>query len=126
MNNLVALPLVAILLAGLQLSHGLTSVAPSTTHGRVGVVSKSQLFVASTQLEISASDSDTSDGDVVEDIEFPPPLSSWDRTKRAATFYSTAIPIVANYYGLIGNLKIQELLGTERFTEEEIEVCVLV
>jgi hypothetical protein len=60
--------------------------------------------------------------DDLEDVEFPPPLSTLDRMKRAATFWSTAIPIVANYYGLIGNIKLQELLGS-KMTEEEMEVC---
>ena len=71
---------------------------------------------------IKDNDVDTNDDERNVDVEFPPPLSSWDRTKRAATFYSTAIPIIANYYGLIGNIKIQELIGTEKFSEEEIEV----
>jgi hypothetical protein len=59
--------------------------------------------------------------DELESIEFPPPLSAIDRLKRAMTFYSTAVPIVANYYGLIGNLKLQELLGTQ-LTDDDIEV----
>jgi hypothetical protein len=56
-----------------------------------------------------------------ESVEFPPPLSDIDRLKRAAKFWSTAIPIVANYYGLIGELKLQEIFG-DQATEEEIEV----
>lgn len=58
----------------------------------------------------------------VGDVEFPPPLSPMDRTKRAATFYSTIVPIVANYFGLIGNLKVRELLGNDNLTEQDIEV----
>lgn len=71
-----------------------------------------QVRYASTTVEASIEESDN--------VEFPPPLSAVDRLKRAATFYSTAIPIVANYYGLIGGIKLQELLG-EAQTEEEIE-----
>jgi hypothetical protein len=56
-----------------------------------------------------------------QDGTFPPPLSSVDRLKRAATFWTAAIPIVANYYGLIGNIKLQELLGKE-LSETDIEV----
>jgi len=119
MKILIALPLATIFLAVLEQSNGLNPLALSTTHSRVSVVSKSRL--ASTQLEASANDVDTNDDERNVDVEFPPPLSSWDRTKRAATFYSTAIPIIANYYGLIGNIKIQELIGTEKFSEEEIE-----
>ena len=53
-------------------------------------------------------------------VEFPPPLSSFDRFKRAATFWSTCLPIVASYYGLIGQLKFQEIFG-DKLTEELIE-----
>lgn len=55
-----------------------------------------------------------------DNVEFPPPLSQIDRLQRAATFWSKALPIVANYYGLIGTLKLQELLG-ESLAEEKIE-----
>jgi aarF domain-containing kinase len=53
-------------------------------------------------------------------IEFPPPLSSVDRLQRAVTFWSTAVPIVASYYGMIGNIKLQEILGKE-VTEDEVQ-----
>lgn len=122
MKHQIASALAAILLAVLHQSHGLNSLALPTRNSRTSVVPTSRLSVATTQLEQSTSDSD----DSIQDVEFPPPLSPWDRTKRAATFYSTAVPIIANYYGLIGNLKIQELLGTERFSEEEIEVRALI
>lgn len=120
----IGLPLGSIFLAVLHQSNGLNSIAPSTKYSRASAVPKSRLSVASTQLETTAGDTDTAsenDDPSIAGVEFPPPLSPWDRTKRAATFYSTAIPIVANYYGLIGNLKIQEILGTEKFSEEEIE-----
>lgn len=52
--------------------------------------------------------------------EFPPPLTSIEKVQRAATFWSVALPIVANYYGLIGNLKLQEVLGTP-LSEEDVE-----
>jgi hypothetical protein len=57
----------------------------------------------------------------LESVEFPPPLSTLDRMKRAATFWSTAIPVVANYYGLIGNIKLQEVLGSQ-VSDDDIEV----
>jgi len=119
---MIALSLVTIFLTVLHQSYGLNSLAPSSKCSRASVVPTTRLSVASTQLETTASDSDTeNDENTIQDVEFPPPLSPWDRTKRAATFYSTAIPIVANYYGLIGNLKIKELLGTEKLSEAEIE-----
>lgn len=57
----------------------------------------------------------------VDSAEFPPPLTPFEKFQRAATFWSTAVPIVANYYGLIGNLRLQELLGTP-LKEEDVEV----
>lgn len=55
-----------------------------------------------------------------ESTEFPPPLTPIEKFQRAATFWSVAIPIVANYYGLIGNLKLQELLGSP-MSDEDVE-----
>ena len=127
MKNQISLPLATFFFAVLHRSSGLNSLALPTKNRRASVVPKSRLSVASTQLDTTVGDSDTTsenDDDSMLDVEFPPPLSSWDRTKRAATFYSTAVPIIANYYGLIGNLKVQELLGKEKISEEEIEVCV--
>lgn len=56
-----------------------------------------------------------------EPVSFPPPLSQLDRLKRAAVFWSKAVPIVANYYGLIGSIKLQEVMG-ENLDDETIEV----
>lgn len=54
-------------------------------------------------------------------VEFPPPLSTVERLKRAATFWSVAIPIVANYYGKFAEMKLREGLLGETMTDEEIE-----
>lgn len=54
-------------------------------------------------------------------VEFPPPIGRADRLKRAATFWSTALPIVASYYGLISRLRLQELLGGKALSEEQVE-----
>jgi len=56
-------------------------------------------------------------------VDFPPPLSRIDRLKRAATFWSVAVPIVANYYGKFAEMKIREGLLGEEMSEEEVEVC---
>ena len=56
----------------------------------------------------------------VVEVEFPPPLSAADRLKRSFEFYSTAVPVIASYYGLMGSIKVQELLGTE-LSDAEIE-----
>ena len=122
MKYQIASTLAAILLVASHQSNGLNSLALPTRNSRTStIVPTSRLSVATTILEQSTNDSE----DSTQEVEFPPPLSSWDRTKRAATFYSTVVPIIANYYGLIGNLKVQELLGTGRFSEEEIEVRAL-
>lgn len=54
-------------------------------------------------------------------VEFPPPLSRVGRLTRAATFWSKALPIVANYYGLIANIKRREIMG-ETLGNDDIEV----
>jgi aarF domain-containing kinase len=62
----------------------------------------------------------SSQSDADDDFAFPPPLSAVDRLKRAVTFWSTALPIVASYYGLISRIRLSELLGHET-TAEELE-----
>lgn len=79
--------------------------------------SSSSSFGMAAAIEESASTSTRSGGSA----EFPPPLSSMDKLQRAATFWSVALPIVANYYGLIGNLKLQEILGSP-MSENDVEV----
>jgi hypothetical protein len=149
MKNLgFVVPLVGIiLLSTLQQNHALNSLALQQSHNRaVSSVWKKKtirFYAATTQLETSSSNSDveTNDaaaaattttpiiGNIVDDdesfgdVEFPPPLTSIDQMKRAATFYSTAVPIIANYIGLIGNIKLQEMMKTESIDEEDIEVC---
>lgn len=115
MKILLALPVAVIFLAVLQQSSALNSQSLSTSHNRVVETPKSCLYVASTELETGF------DEECVIDVDFPPPLSAWDSTKRSATFYQTAVPIVADYYGLIANLKIKEILGSEKIDEEEVE-----
>lgn len=53
-------------------------------------------------------------------VEFPPPLTPTESIQRAAKFWSTALPIVASYYGLINKVKLQEVLGKE-LSEDQIE-----
>ncbi|KAL7571549.1 hypothetical protein ACA910_020966 [Epithemia clementina (nom. ined.)] len=58
----------------------------------------------------------------VESVEFPPPLSASDRLKRSLEFYSTAVPVILNYYRLLWNIKWQQWLsGGSALTEQEIE-----
>mmetsp|Transcript_33512 Transcript_33512/g.69751 ORF Transcript_33512/g.69751 Transcript_33512/m.69751 type:complete len:614 (-) Transcript_33512:329-2170(-) len=53
-------------------------------------------------------------------VEFPPPLSTVDRLKRSVEFWLTAVPVIANYYGLIGSIKLQEIMGTD-LTPDQVE-----
>jgi len=55
-------------------------------------------------------------------IEFPEPLSKVERVKRAATFWSLALPIIASYYGKNTELKLRETLLGECLSDEECEV----
>jgi hypothetical protein len=63
--------------------------------------------------------------DTVEDavtVEFPPPLSTVDRLKRAAKFWSSAVPIVLSYYSLYAERRLRESLLGESMSEDEAEV----
>lgn len=70
-------------------------------------------------------DKDATEEGSAEDL-FPPPLSNVGRLKRAATFWSTAIPIVANYYGKFAEMKLREGLLGETMSEDEVEVSIMV
>lgn len=76
---------------------------------------------SSTISRFSAISSDRIPSPNPESVEFPPPLSPVDRLKRGATFWSTAVPIIASYYGLISRIKLQELVLDNPMTEDEIE-----
>lgn len=72
------------------------------------------LFIASAEPTVTrtiVNNLSNDDNNNEESFEFPPPLSAVDRLKRAATFWSTALPIVASYYGLISSIKMREILG---------------
>ena len=74
------------------------------------------LSVASAEPPVKAVVSENKDDK--EDFTFPPPLSTVDRLKRAAIFWSTALPIVASYYGLISSIKLREILGQDLSVED--------
>ena len=85
------------------------------TTAQIRPMTKTSLAVASaeppatTKAKTTTSSSSSSSSD--ESLEFPPPLSAMDRFKRAATFWSTALPIAASYYGLISQIKLREVMG---------------
>ena len=73
---------------------------------------------------VSALTASTS-SDVINDnvqVDFPPPLSTVDRLKRAAKFWSSALPIVLSYYSLYAEMRLRETLLGESMSEEETEV----
>jgi hypothetical protein len=107
----------ATLAATISLVHFTLSghaLIPSSLSSRSAIRAENSLFASAT---LEATDDD------IDSVEFPPPLSELGRFQRSALFWSKALPIVANYYGLIGSLKMQELLG-ENLAEETIEVCL--
>mmetsp|Transcript_2142 Transcript_2142/g.3190 ORF Transcript_2142/g.3190 Transcript_2142/m.3190 type:complete len:648 (-) Transcript_2142:111-2054(-) len=56
-------------------------------------------------------------------VEFPPPLTPTERTIRAVTFWSRAIPILARYKLLETKIDLQtQILGRECVSDEECEL----
>lgn len=119
-----------VALTGFLISQSIQNAsALAPTYTTLNQIQKTSLYAATAIEAVSvdevvaaaAPDDNENDNDENESVEFPPPLNKVDRLKRAATFWSTALPIVANYYGLIGSITFQELLGDTK-AEEEIEV----
>jgi len=128
---LLLLPVTLWTLQDGSVSEAFTTSTTSSSKGMLrstSDISSSALFatIESTSTSVSSSSSSNSeeenddDTTTIQDIEFPPPLGTMDRFKRAATFWSTAVPIVAQYYGIIGKTKMNELLG-RKMTPAEIE-----
>jgi hypothetical protein len=109
-------PLLSLLLPLAVAPHA-AAFMQNTHHQRLEPLFASLSTLSSVSSSTSSSEDDSFD---YTSIVFPPPLSQADRLKRAATFWSTAVPIVASYYGIIGKTKLQELLG-QKMTDEEIE-----
>ena len=53
-----------------------------------------------------------------QDVEFPSEITRIDRIKRAAKFWSAAVPIVASYYGKSGELFMRETFLGERLSDD--------
>jgi len=59
-------------------------------------------------------------------VEFPPPLNKAGRFKRAATFWLSTAPIVADYMGFMGRMKMEEIHnGIGKKVDKDIEVRIL-
>jgi len=80
-----------------------------------------QVLVSEEDTDSKPTTTTTTTTTTTQKVEFPPPLSSLDRLTRAATFWSTALPIVANYYGLISRVRLQELTG-QPLTDDQVTV----
>lgn len=64
----------------------------------------------------------TSNEDDLVTVEFPPALSKVGRLKRAARFWSTALPIVLSYYSKSAELSVTQAITGESLTEEETQI----
>ena len=69
-----------------------------------------------------AGSSEDNPGTEEQTITFPPPLSKVDRLKRAAQFWSSALPIVASYYTKSSEVYVREVLLGETLPVEEKQV----
>ena len=79
--------------------------------------------VSSSSATVPLSDSSPSPSPSAESggSDFPPPLSGVEQLKRAAKFWSRALPIVASYYGQYGSLTIREKLLGEVLSDDEVK-----
>lgn len=85
-----------------------------------------ELFQSSTTSEPTSSalkgnNELSEDGENPVSVDFPPPLSKLDRLKRAATFWSSAVPIVISYYGTLAEIKVREMILGDEITNEDME-----
>jgi aarF domain-containing kinase len=88
----------------------------------VGLIATANAFVVPpARTDSAASSFSLNAATTIESTEFPPPLSRVDRLKRAAQFWSTAVPIIASYYGKSLDLKLREGLLGQKLTEEQIQ-----
>ena len=101
----------------------LAATATISSPKEKSTATESPVTPSSLEMKATATNNDYDNDEDLDVVEFPPPLSPFDQFKRAASFWSTAVPIIANYYGLIGNVKLQELLGTS-LDEENVEVSI--
>ena len=56
------------------------------------------------------------------EVEFPPALSKVDRLKRAAKFWSTAVPIILSYYSKSAELQFRNKLLGDVISEDEEKI----
>ena len=85
----------------------------------VGQGSTYRNYQTVTENKFNAVSVDSVDSDEITDVEFPPALTKVQRMSRAATFWSSALPIVLNYYSKSAELQVKQIFTGESLTEEE-------
>ena len=100
-----------------------TAFSPKSASNGLGSTQKHEKIhhTITHAVELDTSSSIESQQGVGETVEFPPPLSKVDRLKRAATFWSNALPIVASYYSKTIELQFQELLTGNKLSEKDVQ-----
>jgi hypothetical protein len=88
-------------------THGRHKLLVSHHHGLQHASTVREEMPAMTE----ARELDASNTPLSNSVQFPPPLGKMERLKRAATFWASTAPIVVDYVGLLGHLKVQELHG---------------
>lgn len=58
---------------------------------------------------------------LAESVEFPAPLTTGQRFLRAATFWSTALPLLFTYYGMDTEIKLRQIILNECTSEDEVQ-----
>jgi len=107
----ILLPALVLASSSVYTSHAFTSTTQRinlkvSTVGRQSTV----LSEATTTLDESPTeteDSSSEEEEVVNSLEFPPPLTKVQRVQRAAKFWSSAIPIVLSYYSKDAELRVK-------------------
>ena len=75
-------------------------------------------FSTITSAETAVASTSVSSSVESQDVEFPSEITGIDRIKRAAKFWSAAVPIVASYYGKSGELFMREAFLGERLSDD--------
>ena len=91
-------------------SHAFTSTTQQTNL-KFGTVSRQSSFLSEATTTLDESPTGTEDSseeeEVVNNLDFPPPLTKVQRVQRAAKFWSSAIPIVLSYYSKDAELRVK-------------------
>ena len=113
----ILLPALVLASSSVYTSLAFTSTTQQTNF-KFGTVSRQSTILneATTTLDESPTETEDSSKDkeeeeVVNSLEFPPPLTKVQRVQRAAKFWSSAIPIVLSYYSKDAELRVKVSFG---------------